>query len=591
VSCRRGAGLIVFLAIAAYANTLGNGFAYDDNEIVLRNRIVTEGDVLEAVSSPYWPAFAPGTGLYRPVTVASYALEWPAFRGHPMGFHVTNVLAHGLVTLLVFGLLVTVLPRGPSLLGAGLFAIHPVHTEAVANVVGRAELYAAAFFLAACLVYVRGRDWEGWKRLGRVPALGALYFLALGSKEISVTLPAAILLLEILRRHPRPLRARLFDELPGFLALAAALSAYLLVRYAILGSILGEAPAPVFRDLDAHQRVLTALSLWPEYLRLMAFPVDLVADYAPGVLFPSTSLTPEVLAGSGILLGLLLLASILWTRAGAASLGIAWFLVTVLPVSQLFFPTGTLLAERTLYLPSVGLALIAGELAARVWRRTPAWKWSLVAVSFVMAAALLVRTVTRNPSWLSTYAMLEVLAREHPESYLAHRTRGTGLIRVGEVEEGLRAYETALALAPRNYGLLAEVAAFHGTREQWGSGEQLLRRAVAAAPRRHAAYRHLASQLILQGRAREGHAVALEGLRRGGSDRELWALVSESYIAKGDLQAAARARQAALGQDPKSAEDWIRLAEILAAQGDSGGAAKARVRAEELEVPSSAPRT
>jgi len=141
-----------------------------------------------------------------------------------------------------------------------------------------------------------------------------------------------------------------------------------------------------------------------------------------------------------------------------------------------------------------------------------------------------------------------------------------------------------VTLAPRNYSLLTEVGEFYARRRMDGRAEELLRRAVGVAPNQPTAYRLLAEMLIRQGRGREGHSVALMGLARAGPDRELWSLVSEAYIQKGDLEAAVRARRAALGQDPGSVHDWNRLAELLDALGRMDEAAQARGRARALEA-------
>ncbi|MEE8385594.1 MAG: tetratricopeptide repeat protein, partial [Dehalococcoidia bacterium] len=203
------------------------------------------------------------------------------------------------------------------------------------------------------------------------------------------------------------------------------------------------------------------------------------------------------------------------------------------------------------------------------------------AVAVLVCLLLLVRTVDRNPTWMSTYTVLNTLAQEHPESYRSIRSRAMGLVRVGESEEAGELYDLAAALAPGNYSLLVEAGDFYGRRRSWGKAESLLRRALMANPRSPEGYRVLASQLILQGRGRDGHRLALEGLARSGSDRVLWSLVSESYIAKGDLPAAIRARHAALGADPESSEDWMRLGDLLEATGDTAGAAHARALSEE----------
>ena len=130
------AGLLVLVvALVSFANSVRNGFAYDDNTIIMDHPVVTEGRVIDALSSSYWPVVVEGAGLYRPLTLSSFALEWGLWNGHPMGFHLVNVAVHAAVSLLVFLLILEVTATLPALVGGVLFAAHPVHSEAVANVV------------------------------------------------------------------------------------------------------------------------------------------------------------------------------------------------------------------------------------------------------------------------------------------------------------------------------------------------------------------------------------------------------------------------------------------------------------------------
>ncbi|MBW3553402.1 MAG: hypothetical protein KY466_07830, partial [Gemmatimonadetes bacterium] len=149
------AGAVALLAVLVYANAARNGFALDDEFIILRNDTVHGIDrVDDALSSPYWPG-APGRiAMYRPVTSASFALEWDLWGAdRPGGYHITNVLLHAAVSVLVLLLLHTLAGLWPAVAGGALFAVHSVHVEAVANIVGRGELLAAAFFLAAVRLY------------------------------------------------------------------------------------------------------------------------------------------------------------------------------------------------------------------------------------------------------------------------------------------------------------------------------------------------------------------------------------------------------------------------------------------------------
>ncbi|GMR12414.1 MAG: tetratricopeptide repeat protein [Gemmatimonadota bacterium] len=572
----RAGALVVLLALAAYGNSLGNGFAFDDVLIIEDNPVVTESDIGGALATPYWPMAVEGTGLYRPVTVASYAAEWELFGGDTVGFHAVNIVLHGVASLLVFMLLLEFFSTGGALAGASIFAVHPVHAEAVANVVGRAELYTAVFYLAACLLFWRGARWRGGGlRVARLMGVALLYALALGSKEMGATLPGVLILLTLFRADGTPLLRRLLDELPLLALTAAVLAAYMGVRFLVLGSVAGEIPAAVLAGLTTGERLLTAITMWSQYARLMFFPLELAVDYAPGVLYPAVTFDAEVFGGLLTLVALLVGVVVLIRTRPFIALGILWFMVTILPVSNLLISTGTLLAERTLYLPSVGLSLaVAGATAAVAERGKGTRVLGLVAI-MVVGTAFLVRTVLRNPSWLNTFTVVETLARDHPNSHLALRARANGLVRTGNLEAAADVYEGALELAPFNYPLLVEVADFYGGREQWERAETLLVEAVRAYPRQTAAWQLLTRHLILQGRGREAHSVALRGLERAGRDRELWALVSESYILKGDLPAAIRARQAALAVDPESSNDWGRLALLFEANGQPGAAARA----------------
>ena len=167
-----------------------------------------------------------------------------------------------------------------------------------------------------------------------------------------MSLPALLLLLEVYRSGAGSLPMRLRRALPVFVCMAAVLATYLVLRWSALGTVTGEVPAPALRGVTPGERMLTALSVWPHYLRLMVFPASLSADYGPGVINVAGSITPGVLMGAVVLTGWVVGALLLFRRASVASLGLVWFVVAVLPVSNLVIASGVILAERTLYLPS-----------------------------------------------------------------------------------------------------------------------------------------------------------------------------------------------------------------------------------------------
>lgn len=581
VSSARLSGWLVFTA-AVVANLTGllNGFANDDTPIIPLNSVVTQAHWGRALLGPYWPLGR--AGLYRPVTLGSFALEWRLWGGSPLGYHVVNVLVHAVVALLVLVLLRRLVPARPALVGALWFAMQPVHVEAVANVVGRSELYAAAFFLSACLLYLDGAAWRGAARAGRLAGLCALYLLGIGSKEIAATLPVVLILLEVVRPSDERLRDRLGREASVYFSLVVMLAGYLLLRWAVLGSLLREVPASWFRGTGAEVRILTALSVWAQYLRLMVLPLRLSSDYAPGVVPIAVGVTPAVVAGGVVFVGWVAAIVGCRRRAPAISAGLAWFLVTVLPVSNLLFPSGIIMAERVLYLPSVGMALVVGGVVVILLERLPEGRTRrlLGVAGVVLAAVFLWRSETRSPTWKSTATVVKTLMREHPESYVSLRIHAGEFARAGDTARAARDYEAAVRLAPAFYSLLVEAGGFYLRIRHEDHGARLLREAMTLRPDQAAAYTLLAEQRLRLGDGRAAHHIALEGLARAGSDRDLYAILSESYIAKGDLEAAVRARRAALAQDPGSRRDWRRLADLLDALGRKDEAAGARTRAE-----------
>jgi len=232
-----GAALVAALvAIVVYLNTLGNGFALDDQHIVLENEAIhTLAGIPGALGSPYWPGeLGRVLGLWRPLSSVALGLVWVVSDGAPQGFHLLNVALHAGATAVLVLLLGRFLPVGAALLAGLVFAVHPVHVEAVANVVGVAELLSALLFLLACLVWWDGSHWPeeatAWEAgsppgrrpafavpgPGRLPLLVLLYAAAFATKESAVTLPAALVLLDAVRR-PIPLR-----QLASYLAPRAA---------------------------------------------------------------------------------------------------------------------------------------------------------------------------------------------------------------------------------------------------------------------------------------------------------------------------------------------------------------------------------
>lgn len=576
-------GLVVFvLAVGVYANSLGNGFALDDEWIIATNERVHGIERLpEVVSSPYWPSTAARMGLYRPVAVATYAVDWDLWNGSPLGFHAVNVALHGLASLLVFLLLLRLgFTPAAGAAGAALFGVHPVHTEAVANVVGRAEVLTTIFFLLGCLLFLL-RDTRPWVRVG---GIALCYFLSLGSKETGITLPIVFLLLEAVRGpDPVPLLRRIWNDRAVYAACAGTAVVYLGIRAAVLGDVRGTDVAPMLEGVGPVNRIANAIRVWPEYFRLLFYPRDLVADYSPGVIMPVDGFEAIVVVAAIVGGATLLLGVAAWKR-WQISLPIFWFAITVLPVSNLIIPVGVLLAERTLYLPSVAISVLAAGLAtglANQPRRARAMGAAAFAVILVAAS---VRTWTRNPVWKSTATLMADLTTSHPESFRVQWYLAGTLLRAGRVDEAFRHYAVAVDLAPSHYNLLMEYGAALLVHGRATESERVLRKVADLMPDYVEPVVYLSQALFNQGRVQDALNMATRALERFrgrkhivGNIGGLYHQQAQALAALGNWDAAfdARMESVRLARPAVHWTQWRHLAEIELNRNRLDGAAAA----------------
>ena len=454
---------IVALALLASATSLGNGFAYDDRWIILENsRTHSLASPWRLFGETYWPNVR-GAALYRPLTILFYSIEWVAGGGSPRLFHATNVVLYGAVALLVLWLAMQVLPRSAAWFCSALFAVHPVHVEAVGNVVGQAELWTAVAMVGAVALYLRER--RDGHRLPRQSAwiITGLYFAGMLVKENMIVLPALLVAAEALLVNDeaqwRDRADRLFTLL-AWLGLFAALFLYL--RTTILGDIGGDVSHPSFHDLGIAQRSWLMLGLFPEIGRLLLWPAHLYADYSPRQV--PTWTAPQVghLSGALLLLCLGVLFFVSVRRAPIVAFGLAWFALAFAPVSNVFIPTGILIAERTFLVPSIGILLAVASATPWVLARVaPAPR-----VARLLAAGMLATLLTlgaaasaeRQLVWKDSDAVFRSLAADAPMNFKAHYAYGGQLFEQKRPVEGEREWRYAIALFPEYYGVYVDLA-------------------------------------------------------------------------------------------------------------------------------------
>jgi tetratricopeptide (TPR) repeat protein len=578
---RTAIAIVATVASLTFANSLANGFAYDDHLIITINQAIKSWATLPgAIAAPYWPGEqGKELGLWRPTTTALLGVQHILSSGAPMVFHAVNLLVHTTASVLVLLLLVELMTVPAALAGALVFAVHPVHVEAVSNVIGVAELASTAALLAACVVHLRGGAVSTWRR---ALAVGLLYAVGFGAKESAVTLPGLIFLLDAARGRlavgdlPDYLRRRW----RAYVVMVGVAGALLLARSRVLGSLADPLPPLGASLLEEIPRIWTLAEVWTHWVRLWVLPLDLSADYSPDVIPISFGWNATNLVGVALALAVLVGALVAWRRAPVGpgtdssrlvGFGVVWFLIAISPVSNVLFLSGVLLAERTLYLPSVGLAAATGWLVVRLSRESMGRRaWALLVVILLLGAA---RSWTRTSTWRDNPTMLSTLIDDYPQSGRSQWILGDAFLRQGRVSEALRAYRAAVGILGTHYQLMTELAQQLMQVQHYRAAEQLLRVSAASEPEYPLAHALLALTRAEHGDAPAAEAHARASLERYPSDPTRWHLLAWALAAQGRLEEArsARARGLELGEGLF----WQRYAYQaydLRALGDTAGA-------------------
>src|SRR5580693_645720 len=343
--------LLLAVAILVYGNTLLNSYTMDDELYILRNPAVTSPSLkglFEATKS---------NNIFRPFTFATFALNWAVGGAQPLGYHFFNLLLNAAVALLLYLVLRTLLeavPQGTTVAFAAalLFAVHPIHTEAVASIVGRSELLAVGFLLAAWLLHLHDQH-----------ILSLLCFaLALFSKESAVAFVPLVLAGDYARAKVKPLHRY------GWIAGVALL--YLAVLWHVQGGRFGAIGVnfldnPLTR-LPASLRIPNALRVAWKYVGLHIYPATLSCEYSYNaiLLYSNWQHTVPAVVGAAFVLALWIWA--LWTQRREWVLAGAIYLAGFAVTANLLVPTGTIMAERLAYLPSAGFCLLVALLWIRL---------------------------------------------------------------------------------------------------------------------------------------------------------------------------------------------------------------------------------
>jgi hypothetical protein len=507
---------VAAVAVAASVLCLANQFTLDDAGLILgSDRFHGLSHWKEILTSPYWPP-PYAQDLYRPLTSLMLALQYQLGGGDPVLYRVLSVLLYAGATLAVLHLAWRLLPPAIALGAALLFAAHPVHVEATVLAVAQGELLIGLLGAVMVARYLdRRRAGAGMLSSGDWLLLGGLYLIASLTKEQGLLLPALLVAAELCLVAAPSWSDRIRRTWPGYASFALLGAAVLFIRGRILsGKPFLAAPAEALVGVPIEGRALTMLQVVPEWFRLLVWPAHLRSDYSPAEFVASTGWGRAEIAGLLLLIGAAAIAWIARRRAPVVSFGLAWCAITLFPVSNLLVPTGILLAERTLFSPSIGFLLaVGGAIHWLLELRRPApgrLRPALLLAGLALVALGTLRSASRQKVFRNQATLNVASAKDAPRSARVQQSLGETLFDQGNRAEAVAAYRRAIAYGREPWTLRIALARRYRMVGDEEAALEELRMSLAERPTRDA-LAELAAAFLAVGMYREAGRIA-EGI-------------------------------------------------------------------------------
>jgi protein O-mannosyl-transferase len=514
---------LILLNLLVYAQVHDYPFInFDDVQYVTENGHVLSGLTVDGIR---WAFSSPHAGNWHPLTWISHMIDVELF-GHDAGrHHLVSLFIHTLTTLLLFVVFARMtMDVWASAFVAALFAVHPTHVESVAWIAERKDVLSGFFWMLTMWAYTRYASApSSWRYAGVVVP----FIAGLLSKPMVVTLPFALLLLDLwpLRRVGSTGWRRLILEKVPLIVLSAASS---LVTFVV------QREAGAVRALDVlpfERRFAAATVGYAEYVLKTVWPADLAVLYPHPAVIPPWHWAAAVV----LLVAMTTLAVWTWRARPFLSVGWFWFVGTLIPVIGLVQVGTQRIADRYLYLPSIGLFVLATwgvvELAARV--RVP--RAGLVPAALAIVATFSLLTHRQVQHWRSSVALWEHTLRVTENNSRAHAHLGHALTAEARHEEAIAQFQRALALRPDYPEALNYLGAALARRGEADAAVPMFRRAVELAPALPHARTNLATALAQSGRLREAIVEYREVLRVAPNDLQARVNLGRALMSTGEV--------------------------------------------------------
>ncbi|XP_029016223.1 protein O-mannosyl-transferase TMTC1 isoform X2 [Betta splendens] len=547
------------LCVLCYGNSLRGELVHDDVWAIVNNPDVRPGSSLRNVfSNDFWgKRMADNTShkSYRPLCILTFKLNIILGGMTPLYFHLVNVCLHFAVTCLLMHTCQRCVFEDSRLafITALLFAVHPVHTEAVSGIVGRADVLACLLFLLSFLSYVRSVAVSVDSVPSTASICSLLLSLMLGTcamlvKETGVTVFGVCVVYDALVLSWKPLTHRLsvsrlgdlFSICSPFIKRAGLIFAYVVVIMSFRLWLMGGS-MPLFSEQDNPAsfsphlltRTLTYAYLLPFNAWLLLAPTVLCYDWQVGSI-PLVESVGDMRSIATVLLALVMLGlcvrcllSLQRQEGREVLVGILFLVFPFIPASNLFFRVGFVVAERVLYMPSMGYCVLVAHGLGRLYSVLGRWGTTVLSVSMLLLLLLFSwKTVQQNQVWLSREALFRSGIQTLPHNAKVHYNYANFLKDSGRHQEAVHHYSTALRLYPRHASAINNLGTLTHDVEE---AERCYRKALDINPQHNRALFNLGNLLKFQGKEQEAEALLKESIHFGQHFADAYSSLASLY--------------------------------------------------------------
>ncbi|MBN1869831.1 MAG: tetratricopeptide repeat protein [Candidatus Omnitrophica bacterium] len=534
---------IIVLGLMVYANSFQGEFIWDDHVLISKNSFIKDlsnfKDVL--TSKLGGPEYHRQHGSYRPLQTATYIIDYALWKTDPFGYHLTNILLHLLASIALYIMLFVLLANNRiAAITALLFVVHPVHTEAVSYISGRADSLSAIFLILSFLFYVQCCR----KNVGFIIPLVLSYTLALLSKE------NALMILLFIGAYHYALNRKI--KWAPLLAVVCLSGCYVLLRAAgALGQLglIEAVPTTLAERIPGFFVALTA------YLRLLLFPFHLHMEYGPHT-FPFT----HPAAAIGAVLSFLIIFSAIQIRPKYPlySFALLWFILGLLPVSNTFVRLNAFMAEHWLYLPSIGLFLLAAALLKPLHAQV---KWRPIANIFLAALICFwgIRTFQQNVYWREPIAFFKRTLEYAPYSVRATSDLAFAYDLKDQYEEAIWYYEKTLAMDPNYADAYNNLGNTYVDVGQYEKAVETLQKALTLTPNASYVYFNLGSAYNPLGKKKEAIGSFEKGLALDDRNAAAYLHLAQTYDDINEYEKAAAVYERLIAKYPSNDDYFYRF--------------------------------